>query len=591
MNACASLGAVKRSGVSCDLDPLVLIDGVPEPRLAVSSYSLNGQLDIRAARLYVDESEHALGKLAHRLTTEIMIALPLRLSDDQVRWPVLIHGVLKEVESGKSTGEREAWFDVVDAWSESLARPAEAIWWQASSGSVDARDSGSIQIGLKANRSENTFVINGQQVYVLQEGSGIVWTVADALKTIGCIAGLGLSIIGLPRDVASAELTQPINLTRSLSDVLETILKDYSLIVQRDIRREAGSVVERRYVRPISQGRPIRAVWADDEQPLADVLDVQAESPAHVARLWIAQADGWQIESTFNLVGGWDPALEGQADSEYDKNDSTDFTTYADVYRRWVLNEDGYYTQAPFSRGPAYDLNALFDTSDIVPQPLVLNSNLTLGDDGEPLKPVIEVSTNGGSEWVVIAMPSDILGDRAGIYLDPVTLPGDFLTAAKAGLARVRVTAVLASPKPVELSRWYGNAFSSTLPPLVHDLADVFRFQRVNSASIHYANVRSGILAADQVDHTHAMFRWLVDRMTRHANSGERIGGRATIELAGTWPLLRPGDRLLDVRGKGVAVDGHAQAMTDLGGTVQSIETRYEKHKTRGRRTKVTMTF
>ncbi len=591
MNACASLGIAKRSGVSFDPEPVVLINGVPEPRLAVASYSANGPLDIRSARLHVDTPDETPEKLAYWLCAEVTIALPLRLTDDQVRWPVLLRGVLKEAESTESVGGRSLWFELIDTWSESLTRPVEAVWWHESNGLVIERDTGSLQIGLNANRSADTFNINGQQIHVIQEGSGLCWTVADALETISGFADLDLSLVGLPRDVANAELMKSIDLARPLSTGLERILAEYGLVIHRDIRREVGLLIERRSVRSISTGRPIRLVWADDAQPLGDILDVETDSPVQMAQLWVARTDGWMVESTFDLVGGWDPSLEGQADSEYDKQLSSDFTTYADVYRRWVLNEDGFYSQAPYYRGPAFDLNTFFDTTGMVPQTLSLKSNLTRGDNGKPLKPVIEVSTDGGAEWTVISMSSDILGDRAGIYLDPKTLPGDFLTAAKAGLARVRVTAGLVSPAPVEISRWQGNAFTCKLPPLRHDVSDVFRFQRVDPESIHHAGIESGALSADEVDHTNEMFRWLVDRMTRHAAGGKRIGGQASVELAGTWPLLRPGDRLLEVRGPGVAADGQAQAMTERGGTVMSIEARYVQHKTKGRRTIVKLTF
>lgn len=591
MNACASLGIAKRLGVSCDPEPVVLINGVPEPRLAVMSYSVKGPLDIRSARLHVDDPHDVPGLLAHWLCAQVVIALPLRLTDDQVRWPVLLRGVLIETESTESAGGRGLWFELTDTWCESLARPTEAIWWRQSNGLLIERDVGSLKIGLNANRSADAFSINGQQIHVIQEDSGLCWTVADALETISGFAGLDLSLIGLPGDVASEELMHSINLARPLSDGLGRILEEYSMVIHRDIRREAGLLIERRPVRSVSNGRPIRLVWPDEEQPLGDVLNVETESSAQVARLWVARASGWLVESTFELVGGWNPSLEGQPDSEYDKQLSTDFTTYADVYRRWVLNEDGFYSQAPYYRGPVFNLNVLFNTTGIVPQPLAFKSNLTLGVDGKPLKPVIEVSTNGGSEWTVISMSSDILGDRAGIYLDPRKLPGDFLTAAKTGYARVRVTAVLSSPKPVEMSRWQGNAFACTLPPLLHDVSDVFRFQRVHTDSIHHDDVESGALSADEVDHANAMFRWLVDRMTRQAEGGACNDGHASLELAGTWPLLRPGDRLLEARGPGIAADGQAQPMTKRGGTVMSIEASYVQHKTKGRRTKVQLTF
>ena len=386
-------------------------------------------------------------------------------------------------------------------------------------------------------------------------------------------------------------LSETVDLRKPIRDVLEDLLDAYDLVVQRDLSRESGAIIERRVVRPASSGRPIRINWPSESDPIGEVIEVNTEQPTSTAQLWIARADGWRVESTFDLVGGWDPALEGQADDEYDKDDSSDFVMYADVYRRWVLNEDGYYTQTPYYRGQAFNLNAFFNTTGINPQPLRFEDNLTLDEWGDPRKPEIEVSVNAGSSWVSIVMASDILTDRAGIYLDPKTLPTDFLTAAKNGTARVRVTASLTSPRPIEISRWFGNPFRCTFDPKVIDVSDQFRFARIGPQSIHYSDVSAGTAQADVSDDQQAMFTWLTDRVTRHANGSHMRGGEATLVLAGTRPLLKPGDRLLEVKGLDEAIDGLPQSATQAGGCIRSIQTRFAMHPTRGRTTAITMVY
>jgi hypothetical protein len=98
------------------------------------------------------------------------------------------------------------------------------------------------------------------------------------------------------------------------------------------------------------------------------------------------------------------------------------------------------------------------------------------------------------------------------------------------------------------------------------------------------------LYTADEADDSNQMLRWLVNRMTR-LDAYAPCGGRATLELAGTWPMLRPGDRLLNVGGPGLAADGSAQALSAIGASIRSVETRFAHHPRRGRSTRVGLVF
>lgn len=590
MNASATLGAVRQSGITDDGNPVVLVNGVPDHRLSVVSLSVTGPLDRRSALLVVDTSQGVPGVYAHQLCAEAVVALPMRLSDDSLRWRVLSRGVLKDVTDEEAAGRAGRYLRVVDAWDDTLSRPSGEIWWQNPGGVAVKQIEGKLLIGENTNRSSDTHTVNGQTIYVLERDSGLRWSVGEALASISAFSSLSLNLAGVPREVMDAELIRPVDLTGPVNKALEDILDDYHLTLRRDMVCEDGLVVERRHVRPTWTGRPIDLGWSDNNRAIGEVLKVGIDRPAQGMRRWVARADGWRVESTFELVGGWDPAQEGQADDEYDKQASSDFKVYENAYRRWVLNEDGFFTAAPYSRGPAYDLTALFGMGGVEPQPLEFESNLTLRDDGSPYKPIVEMSTNSGTDWSLFPAATDILDDRAGVYLDPTTLPAPFLTAAKAGTARVRVTASLSSPLPLDIERWHGNAITGTLPPLVLDVSDVFMFKRVDESSIHYPDVASGTLIAEESDDTIPMHRWLVDRMTRHQMTAP-ADGLATLELTGTWAMLRPGDRLMNVRGPGVTADGWPQAMTSRGAIVRSIENRFVSDGDRGRTTTVKLAF
>lgn len=590
MNAGASLGPVPRTGVSDDPAPVVLIDGVPEPRLAVERYSVKGPLSIGSAVLLIDLPEGASGVLERWLCSQVLIALPVRLSDGGASWPILMRGVLERVDAGEAAGSRERLLVLFDDWEDLLSRPADTIWWRNPNGSLVKRVSGLLAIGSNANRSAQTYAINGIQAHVIQPGSGLSWSVADALQTLSALSGLGLALRGLPREIANAQLMKAVDLTKPLKPALEGILEDYGLVIQRDLSRDGGAVTERRAVRPYATGRPIRIVWADGTQSIGDVLSVGSDQPAKAAQQWVARAGGWKVESSFVLVGGWDPALEGLADDEYDKQKSSDFATHADVYRRWVLNEDGLFSGAPYNRGPAFDLTGFFGNGAVDPQPITFESNVTLTDDGTPVKPIVQISTNSGAGWSIFAGAKEMLHGRAGVYLDPTALPTAFLAAAKSGTARVRVTASLISPVPIEIKRWHGNALVGTRPAKRLDVSALFSFRRVDPQSIHYAGIHSGLFTADVADHANRMLRWLIDKMAG-LRAYAPSNGRASLQIAGTLPTLRPGDRLFDAGGPGLAADGRSQATSSVGATVLSFQTRHAHHPRKGRTTTIQLAF
>lgn len=166
-----------------------------------------------------------------------------------------------------------------------------------------------IGVGHEANRSDHLWVVSGQSVYVLQQ-KGSPWTVKAALKILSAFGRLSLSLGLIPRDVGDQNLTEEVRLGRPLGESLGRILKQYGLVIQRDLTREGGQLVERRSVRLVSAGRSIRLSWGQDIGSAGGVLRVDSERKIHDAKMWVVRAKGWLVESTFHLVKGWDPALE-----------------------------------------------------------------------------------------------------------------------------------------------------------------------------------------------------------------------------------------------------------------------------------------
>lgn len=77
------------------------------------------------------------------------------------------------------------------------------------------------------------------------------------------------------------------------------------------------------------------------------VVRLEQRGNANPATRWTAWGVN-KVESTFTLVGGWDPTLETADDVQYERSQSDDLPAYRDVLRAWVLNEDGRYSGAPF---------------------------------------------------------------------------------------------------------------------------------------------------------------------------------------------------------------------------------------------------
>jgi len=432
---------------------------------------------------------------------------------------------------------------------------------------------------LGSTRSDNRVEINGQMVYVLQT-AGNPWTVHDALESVSAMAGLDLNLRGVPRRSSEATLVSPIDLTLSLERVLEQIIDPYGLVITRDITLAGHTHIERRAVRPTSHGRRVALRWTRPDQPLSQVLKIIRRKTKPGARQWIGQTRGPLVESTFGLTGGWDPGLEGVLSSEYDRAASSNFALYANVYRHWVLNEDGTYTGAPFSRGSAYDLDSLFNQGPIAPTPLRFLPCITLDDGGNGRSPIVEFSTDSGANWSRWAGRVRVLTDHAGVYFDDTTLPTAFLTAALAGTAAVRVTASLRSPLPVEITRWQGNQFAGIRCPRKLDLSKLFLFKSIDGASIHFADVQSSTLQSDERDDTIAMQNWLVDRMWRDEQAGTLRDGEAELKLLDAGIDVNPSDQLLNAGGSGLNSDAQAQALHHRGGLVTRVTHDYDAAST-----------
>jgi len=249
----------------------------------------------------------------------------------------------------------------------------------------------------------------------------------------------------------------------------------------------------------------------------ADVEIAWADAPAEL-RL---AADVKLYESTFDLVPGWDPALEGQERETYRRSENPDFADHADVYRKWVLNEAGDYTGEPYGAGPAYDFASLFGTSDYLGRRRRFLPTVSTDAAGESYGVYVEVSYDGGETFSRYRGPVRVLRDECGVYLASDQLPPELFHAAEREDLAVRASATVESDARlgVVVER-PGLQADHRGRRIWMDVSDQYHWRKVGAASIFHGG------SSREVDDTDRLVFLAADlwQAERHAPVPCRIG-------------------------------------------------------------------
>ena len=490
MNAYATLPAIPNTGVTSDPPPLVLLDGVPEPALAARWWQATGPLDERSAALDLDPDA---GLDAATLTGRtVAIVTPLRLRDRTPRWQAHLVG---RVEGAERDGDAVT-LRVGDDWGRQLQHG------QTSAPSATRLDA--------------------------------------AVQQLAAWSGVGLLASTIPADRAAADTSGTFAAGEALGQAWRALLMRHGLRLRRHWRRVGDAFVPTVAVAAADTGRRV-ALRAEASGAIGRVLRTTGQRRGGATQ-WTARSPGWRIESTFVLAPAWDPSRAAEADDHYTRSTNVSFAAVGDVFRLWVLNEDGAFSGPPIA-APAFDLAAFFGDPLVPAAPLPFAAPLTRTPAGARRAVTVEHSVDGGATWLPWGGAVRIATDRAAVYLDDDALPPAFLAAARSGAARVRATATLRSPHAVEASRWSGNALHGLADQRMVPADDLW-FARVLPGSVFHAQVRSGTLEADEADDTLQM----TDRLVRAAAGGPAES--VTVELAGACGWLGVGDRV-----EGSAVD------------------------------------
>lgn len=524
-NALAAVGSSQISQAVEASTPVVFCDGVPDPDLSVVSATLESPMDTRQAILHLNNAWTKQGR--DLLGKELTIAVAHALTDGEGRWQVLLSGVIAQED-------REA----------------------------------------SARRDQNERLLQDRLSTILNEPSELLgpWpddglALEEVLSRLSARIDTGL-VIACDEGLAAALVTSAAPQTNTIGSLLRPALSALGLVIEQSLAVQQQQVRRTLTVLPQRQGRRVSLPWPDAQGRGGSVVSVVVDRKPRPPRAWIAQGDRPMVEDTFALQPGWDPSLQGQPDSDYGRLTSSDFSRFGSVYRTYVLNEDGAYSGSPFDLGSAFDIGALFDRPGTIRSVLPFRACLTEDSAGRRLGAIVESSTDSGANWSVYPGQAVVMNDRGGVELIDDVLPSSILTAAKAGTLRIRATASLTSPNPLEERRWDGNPFAGPAPTRVLNFTDQFAWAYVSPTSIHRSAIDAGTLQADTIDQRPAL------RQALQEHIAELPGPEASVklELAGAWSALRPGDRVAEALGPGVAIDGQPASFATRDAHIQRID-------------------
>jgi len=151
-----------------------------------------------------------------------------------------------------------------------------------------------------------------------------------------------------------------------------------------------------------------------------------------------------RYESTFQLAKGWDESSESSCWRDFAPSASSKWAKLASVYRKWVLNEHGWYSRLPWSI-PRHDFSDISATDFVAGAPRTFLPCLSAGADGQSFGTVVEYRTSSQGNWRRWRGPAWAAQDQCAIYLGGDGLPGDYFQAATAGTVEVRVTCTVES--------------------------------------------------------------------------------------------------------------------------------------------------
>ena len=542
----------------------VLLEGVAQPRLRLDTLEIRRSAAPRAwfsaglGRGAETGEDTRIEHLAPHVRPGARVVVRLLrggvLPGAQRRDLVIFEGRISRVDLRLDPQGEALRFEAEDLGAEVLRRRIGGQRLRTSDG--ETRVLGGMALGFnldgQANASDSPYDPGSGEAYTIfaaLHGDAAAWTLAEAVAHL--LAEYGQSaVVGAPtptevRSGLGGTVLRNVRLEgRTLGEALDALLELSGGMMTVAVEpQEAG--VSRRLEIFTPDRAPVcrlahQAVGCRYDPAATDFSDLAVTMRFEAApRRYVARGDRKVYESTFELMRGWAEGLGSNNPDDFSPSQNPNFDGFRDVFRKWVLNESGEYTEGPYYSGPAADLGAVFEGAPYSRRRRRFLECLSCDDLGRSYGVYVEVSFNGGSTWQRPAMAVRVLRDECGIYLTDDPLPPQFLVAGMNGLLRVRVTAAIESDSCVQAER--GEPETADFPGRTRHLnvPAGYRYRKRASTSRF-----SGQAAADEVDDT--------PRLLEFVNAAYEADRLCPVPAHVEMPYLalgyRVGQRMLGVR-------------------------------------------
>ena len=252
----------------------------------------------------------------------------------------------------------------------------------------------------------------------------------------------------------------------------------------------------------------------------------------------IALGQRKKYESTFTLAKGWDTDLETNRWRDFVQSSSPNWPKLATVYRKWVLNEHGWYSGKPWSL-PIHDFADISSEDFLSRRARRFLPCLSCDAHGQNFPVIVEYRCCPDGSWRRWAGPVWVSSHQCAINLGGDSLPGDFFQAAISDELDVRVTCVVEADKPITVE----IAGDANIPREVLDLSDVAGWSRVHSGSILLGAEDTG--KANERDDTA-----LAMKLAKRQAESKYVATEADLTLGWVDTSLQAGDIVERVDGR-----------------------------------------
>jgi hypothetical protein len=332
-----------------------------------------------------------------------------------------------------------------------LQEPIAGRWEMSPNGVVHV-DVAAVQFnsGADGRASAALHQVNGRACRVFDCGADSrLWSVGDAMAYLAATAAPDMTMPTAQRiaSMGGEIVMKVVDVTgRPLAEVLTALARNTGLELRPS---QTGKRLD--VYRPGRQGR-LRSVRI---QPVGESLNSAATNlhssrikvrlrPAQRGILVLGAAKRWEI--TRELKPGWDTQQQSDRWRDFVRSESDRWPERANVFRKWVLNEHGWYDDVPVG-----DLSGIGEDDFRTRAPRQLQPCISTDRQGQSLGIVVEVDV--GSGWRRWRGPLWTSRDECAVYLGGDSLPGEFFRAAVAGSARVRVTGCLDADRRLTVER------------------------------------------------------------------------------------------------------------------------------------------